>query len=157
MKSECSRVADQLRRAFNGDAWHGPSLGELLEGVTAEQASARPMASAHSIWELVAHIDAYLRASCEAAEGGTMPKVYGTARDWPAIDDHSAAAWNQANQLFFQNAERLRQAIERFSDARLEDIVPGREYDFYRLFHGNVQHALYHGGQIAQLKKELAR
>lgn len=86
-----------------------------------------------------------------------MPKVYGTARDWPAIDDNSAAAWNQANKLFFQNAERLRQAIERFSDARLEDTVPGREYDFYHLFHGNVQHALYHGGQIAQLKKELAR
>jgi hypothetical protein len=157
MTTECSRIADQLRRAFSGDAWHGPSLSELLDSVTAEQAGARPVPSAHSIWELVLHIDAYLTASCEAAEGGTMPKVYGTERDWPPVPDTSPAAWANATDSLFRDAGRLDGAIEAFADDRLGATVPGRDYNFYHLFHGNVQHALYHGGQIALLKNAVAR
>jgi len=50
----------------------------------------------------------------------------------------------------------LAAAIEDFDDAKLQDTVPGRQYDFYYLFHGIVQHSLYHGGQIAMLKKALS-
>ena len=50
---ETARIADQLRRAFYGGAWHGEALFEILRGVTAKQAAARPIKSAHSIWELV--------------------------------------------------------------------------------------------------------
>ena len=31
--------------------------------------------------------------------------------------------------------------------------VPGRTYNFYRLFQSATQHAVYHSGQIALLKK----
>jgi hypothetical protein len=48
-------------------------------------------------------------------------------------------------------------AVEAFSDARLQHTVPGRDYDFYHLYHGIVQHSLYHGGQIALLKKSHER
>jgi hypothetical protein len=53
--SEAARIADQLRRAFDGEAWHGDSLFEILEGVTAERAAARPIADAHSIWDCAAY------------------------------------------------------------------------------------------------------
>ena len=33
--SETARIADQLRRAFSGEAWHGDSLLEILNGVAA--------------------------------------------------------------------------------------------------------------------------
>jgi hypothetical protein len=56
----------------------------------------------------------------------------------------------------FHNAGNLAQAIEGFDDAKLRAIVPGRQYDFYYLFHGIVQHSLYHGGQIAMLKKAIS-
>ena len=49
-------IADQLRRAFLRDAWHGPAVLELLADVDAETAAARPIPSVHSIWELVLHI-----------------------------------------------------------------------------------------------------
>jgi hypothetical protein len=63
------------------------------------------------------------------------------------------AAWTEATGHLFQTGERLALAIESFGDTRLEDIVPGRRYDFYHLLHGVVQHSLYHGGQIAMLKR----
>jgi uncharacterized damage-inducible protein DinB len=153
MNSESLRIADQLRRAFTGDAWHGSPLLDLLAGITAEQARARPLRSVHSIWELVMHIDVWLHAALEPTQGTLMPNLHGAEGDWPALIDDRAAAWIAAQDRLFQNAERLAQAMERFDDAKLQGTVPGRQYDFYYLFHGIVQHSLYHGGQIAMLKK----
>ncbi len=156
MNSESHRIADQLRRAFGGDAWPGSPLSELLAGINAGEARARPLPSAHSVWELVLHIDVYLQVGFSATEGVPMPQLYGTEGDWPAVRDDSEAGWTAAHDGMFQNAERLAKAIERFDDAKLQATVPGRPYDFYYLFHGIVQHSLYHGGQIAMLKKALS-
>ena len=154
---KCVRIADQLSRAFTGDPWHGPPLRELLNGITADQASGRPLSSAHSIWELVVHIEMYVTAALEAVRGTPMPRWYGTEQDWPRITDRTTPSWTQAVDTLFRNAERLAQAIEGFTDERLRDTVPGRDYDFYYLFHGVVQHSLYHGGQIAMLKKTVMK
>jgi hypothetical protein len=82
-----------------------------------------------------------------------MPKIVGTVQDWPPIPDLSAKAWQNAIQQLFKTKDEIAFAIEKFGDARLTETVPGRKYDFYFLFHGIVQHSLYHAGQIALLKK----
>lgn len=153
MNTECLRIADQLRRAFEGKAWHGPAFRELLTDLTAEQASARPLASAHSIWELVLHVEVWMQATAEAIQGVPMLNIVGTDRDWPPDRDRSAAAWASATDHLFQTGERLAEAMEGFADDHLNETVPGRKYNFYYLFHGIVQHSLYHAGQIALLKK----
>src|SRR3954470_6996644 len=56
---ELAGILDDLRKGFNGDAWHGPPLCKVLDGVTAELASARPIPGSHSIWEIVAHLTAW--------------------------------------------------------------------------------------------------
>jgi hypothetical protein len=154
MNSESIRIADQLRRAFYGEAWHGPSVREVLEGVTAAGASARPLAGAHSIWELAVHIEAWVRASLEATDGVAMPWPIPVEMDWPPIGEGSSA-WTEAKGRLFAAAEQFAKTVETFSAARLRETVPGRDFDFYFLFHGVVQHSLYHAGQIAMLKKAL--
>ena len=57
--TESFRLADQIRRAFEGNAWHGDSLLELLADVNAKTAAARPVKDAHSIWEILLHIAAW--------------------------------------------------------------------------------------------------
>jgi hypothetical protein len=156
MNVECLRIADQLRRAFEAKAWHGPSLRELLSGVTAAQAHVRPVAHAHSIWELVLHIEVWVQAADDAVRGVPMPKIVGTDRDWPSIQDASESAWANAVAAMFASAARFWRTIEQFEDARLSEVVPGRHhYDFYYLFHGVIQHSLYHAGQIALLKRAI--
>jgi uncharacterized damage-inducible protein DinB len=151
--SESSRIADQLRRALGGDAWHGTPLSGVLAGITAEQALARPVPQAHNIWELLLHMDTWTSAASDAAMGAPMAKLFKTPQDWPLPADTSAVAWKAAVSHFLLVGERLAGAIDEFPDARLTETVPGRKYDFYFLFHGIVQHNLYHGGQIALLKK----
>jgi uncharacterized damage-inducible protein DinB len=156
MNNECLRIADQLRRAFAGDAWHGSSLKELLADVTPEQAKARPITTAHSIWELVSHIEVWTQFAAQAVQGVPMPNlpnIVGTDKDWPPVTEATAEAWAGTLDRMFQASRQLSRAMEGFADERLQETVPGREYNFYYLFHGIVQHSLYHAGQIALLKK----
>ena len=76
------------------------------------------------------------------------------AEDWRTVSDASVEAWSNAVKSLFKTKDELAAAIEKFDDARLTETVPGRKYDFYYLFHGIVQHSLYHAGQIALLKKK---
>src|ERR1035438_10207490 len=83
--TERARIADQLRRAFEGEAWHGDSVFEILEGVTAAQAASRPIAGAHTIWELVLHIAAWDGAALRRL-GGVAAEL-SDAQNFPVITD----------------------------------------------------------------------
>jgi uncharacterized damage-inducible protein DinB len=152
--SEAARIADQLRRAFDGEAWHGDSLTEILEGVTAARAAAHPIAGAHSIWELVLHIAAWDGAVLRRMGGAAVE--LSDAKNFPPVTDASEAAWRKALAEVRRVHAELVSAVSALPDSRLDDKVPGKEgahYTFYYMLHGVVQHELYHAGQIALLKK----
>jgi len=152
--SEADRIADQLRRAFDGEAWHGDSVFEILEGITAAQAAARPIAGAHTIWELVLHIAAWDGAVLRRLGGAAVE--LSDAENFPAVTDTSEEAWRAALARVRHVHHDLAAAVAVLADSRLDDIVPGKEeahHTFYYMLHGVVQHELYHAGQIALLKK----
>ena len=62
-KTEGERIADEIGMALNGGAWHGPSLTEVLSGLTWRDAIQRPIPAAHNIWELVNHLTAWQTAA----------------------------------------------------------------------------------------------
>ncbi|HXC71846.1 MAG TPA: DinB family protein [Pyrinomonadaceae bacterium] len=154
---EVERIRDQFHRAFEGEAWHGPSVLKLLEGITAQQAGAHPIAGAHSIWELTLHIAAWERACKRRLEGD--PAQLSDQEDWRPINDTSEAAWESTKQHLIDNHRELLNAIAKVDDARLnEPIMKDPNIPFssvYVTLHGGVQHDLYHAGQIAMLKKAL--
>lgn len=156
--TECTRIADQLRSVLEGDAWHGPSLKDLLNNVSHEQANARPVPKAHCIWELVLHIEVWTRFAQAAMQGTPIPPFVENMppeQNWPLIKDSSAANWKAATEKALRAGTDLALDIEKFGDERLKKSVPGRNYDFERLLRGSVQHCVYHSGQIAILKKAL--
>ena len=152
--SETARLADQIRRAFDGDAWHGDSVVEILKGVNAKMAAAHPIKNAHSIWELLLHIAAW--------DGAVLTRTGGTAvqlvdeQNFPPVKDTSDAAWQKAVEHAKHTHDELVKAVTVFPDVRLQEQVPGKTqsyYNFFYMFSGIVQHELYHAGQIALLKK----
>ena len=152
--SESSRIADQLRRAFDGGAWHGDSLFQILKGVKAAQAAKHPIKSAHSIWELVLHIAAWDGAALRRIGGSTV-RLSG-AKNFPKVKDASETTWRAALAHVRRIHEELVAAVAALPDSRLCELVPGKQgdhYNFYYMLHGVVQHELYHAGQIALLKK----
>jgi uncharacterized damage-inducible protein DinB len=152
--TEATRIADQLRRAFGGEAWHGDSVFEILDGVTAAQAAAHPIKNAHSIWELVLHIAAWDGAVLRRL-GGVSVEL-SDAENFPQVTDASETAWRTALARVRRVHEELVEAVATLPESRLYEMVPGKEgahYTFYYMLHGVAQHELYHAGQIALLKK----
>jgi uncharacterized damage-inducible protein DinB len=155
MTTECNRIAYQLASTISGEAWYGDSLRKILENVTAQQAQAHPIANAHSIWELLYHVEAWVKFALGAVQGTPIPPwpAMPVELDWPPVTDTSEQGWKQAVESFFSAHLKLVEEIKAFADERLEVTVPGRTYNFYRLFQSTTQHAVYHAGQIALLKK----
>lgn len=148
--SEIQRIQDQLRRAFEGEAWHGPSLMELLAGVDAARAAAKPLPRAHSIWEIVLHIAAWEDVARRRIEGEAVE--LSPEQDWPPVRNSGEAAWREAIAALTRGQEALRRSMAKLDDAGLGGRAPGKGYDIYFLLHGVIQHDLYHAGQIAVLK-----
>ena len=152
---EVERIADLLRRAHEGEAWHGPSMRELLAGLTAEQASARPVAGAHTIKELVLHAAAWERAVLRRL-GGDPATIYNTSEDWPDGGGESDEdSWASALRLLSETNAALREAVLRLDDSKLEEPIRPKMSSVYMTLHGVAQHTLYHAGQIAFVKKAL--
>ena len=117
--NESERLADQMEKALNGGAWHGPSWRETLEGVTREAALKRPIPGAHTIAEIVGHSTTWhevvrLRLS------GESPQV-SDAEDWPETRFRDEAAWNAAVSRLLATGEALRDAVAAFPAARLHE------------------------------------
>jgi uncharacterized damage-inducible protein DinB len=152
--SQSAQLADQIRRAFDGEAWHGDSVLEILADLDAATAAAHPIEGAHSVWELVLHIACWDEVTIQRAGGkAVMPSE---EQNFPPVKDTSEAAWKKAVEQLKSTHRRLVETVAAFPDARLQEQIPGKAeegYDFYHLFSGIVQHELYHAGQIALLKK----
>lgn len=152
---ESARLEEQLRNTFEGAAWHGPSVLESLEGVSAEQAAAHPIAGVHSIWELVLHL-------C-GTYGLVLRRLRGDGRqlteseDWPLVPELSSENWSASLSMLKQLNEDLIQAVKNFPVEHLDlPLVPEASYTAYTQFIGVPQHNLYHAGQIVLLKKTLS-
>jgi hypothetical protein len=148
MSEEVRRIAEQIRVSWEGPAWHGPSLRELLDGVTEEVAARKPESGGHSIREIVQHIASWQNAALRAMDGAPMPDG-DWSDDWP----ETGAPWGSLCEDLRSATERLAERVVRMTPEGMNSIVAGRDYDFWFLLHGIPQHNAYHGGQIALLRK----
>jgi uncharacterized damage-inducible protein DinB len=149
--SEVARIATEYWKSYNGDAWHGPALREALEGVTAAQAAARPIAGAHTIWELTAHVSGWLDAIRRRLEGEAKSVPH--EGDFPETGKQSDEAWAELQTTLHERAVAFRQTVGNLTDAQLvEEDEDGDRWRYVTVL-GVIGHNLYHAGQISLLKK----
>jgi len=146
-------LADQISRAFRGESWHGPSVLEVLAGVSAEDAAAHPIAGAHSIWEIVLHVTGGYTLVLRRVRG--EPAQLSPEEEWLPVAESSSAAWREAQHTLEQLNQQLQSAVRAFPAERLSQPL-GSQYPAYVQFCGAPQHDLYHAGQIVILKKALS-
>ena len=143
-------LLEQLNRAFGGEAWHGPPLRELLEGVTEEQAKAHPIKGAHSILEIVVHAGTWMDVVARRIAGSEVELT--TEEDW---SDVTKSNWPAVIEELEHAQSRLVDAVARLSTEQLAARVPGKRHNIHGEILGVVQHNVYHAGQIAMLRKLL--
>lgn len=159
MSAETGRVlGDRLRRTVHGPMWHGDALLDVLKGTNAKDAIAHPIAGAHSIWELVLHIAVWARVPLGRIRDGDDGSDPSHADDWPSPPSSpTPAAWKAAVADMVAAYESLATLAATLDDTGLRARVGAREYDTRTMLAGVVEHGTYHGGQIAILRKAVAR
>jgi hypothetical protein len=148
---ETERIAEQLQRAFYTEAWSGPSVMETLQGVTADFAARKSVPGAHSIWELVHHITAWMDIARKRARGEDIEVTLEI--NFPPVTGVTEADWNRSLQKMTKAEEELRQAILQLPESRLDEPGVKDGHSVYVLLHGAIQHNLYHAGQMMLLRK----
>jgi uncharacterized damage-inducible protein DinB len=156
--SEVDRILDQLQRAFDGDAWHGPSLSDALDGVDARLAVERPIAGGHTIAEIVRHVTTWTREITRRLRTGIAQDLEDD--DWPAVDVINDAEWESLLDALDAAHEGLVGQMTALKDADLDGVIgdvrdraQGTGVSRYVMLHGLVQHHVYHAGQISLLRK----
>jgi len=119
MGTEIDRITDQLERDHSGDAWHGSPVTAILDGITAAQAAARPIAAGHSIWEIVLHMTGWKQEVRRRLSGA--PAGEPEAGDWPGTGEPTADRWRAAlDRLDAAHAELLA-AVRVLPESRLAE------------------------------------
>jgi uncharacterized damage-inducible protein DinB len=152
VSTELERLDEQLRCSFEGGSWHGPSVREALDGVTAEEAFRHPIPGAHSIWELVLHLAGTYSLVLRRLNGDATD--LSPEEDWPTVEAPTVANWTAALDVLRSLNQQLRVAVRRFSEDALDQRL-GPKYTAYEQFIGVTQHDLYHAGQIVLLRRAL--
>jgi uncharacterized damage-inducible protein DinB len=149
--SEIKEIINELKNIHDGNAWHGSSLKDALDGIKAEQAAVRPLKQAHSIWEIVAHIEGWEDVFLRRLEGqGTSEPETG---DVPVPAEQSEKAWKETLEKLKNTHRELLNVVEKLPDSVLETKIAGKDYSYRFLLRETVNHKVYHSGQIALLKK----
>jgi uncharacterized damage-inducible protein DinB len=160
IRSLITHLLADLRRIYEGNAWHGPAVLEAIRDVSAEQAGARPVADAHTIFELTHHIAAWI--------GETTSRLQGNAPASPADGDFPPAmkvddsAWSDVRALLERRQVELLETVSTFDADRLDEpFDPNSRNDadgpisYRALLSGVAQHSAYHAGQIVLLRKAI--
>ncbi len=142
-------IIKSLKDTFNGDAWHGPNLQEILKDITAEQ-SLHKIGNSHNIAELVHHIYAwrfYVIQHLENKNDYEVPDDFNFIKIETINDNH----WNELKSQLTESQIIILKYLEASDDTLLDKIVGGREFNYTKLLHGLIHHDVYHAGQIRLL------
>ena len=148
MKTEKEKILSLLQRTYEKGAWHGPSVKEVLEKVSAESVFNK-LPNTHSIIELVMHMSTWRIFVTKKLEGDDAYKVSDEQ------NFRSDANWTKAVHELEESQQSLISAISNFPEEKLSSLVPqvSDKYTYYTLIHGVIHHDLYHAGQIMLINK----
>ncbi len=113
--SEVQRILDHYDGVLNGAAWHGDPIWQILDGIPAEAAAARPLAGRHTIWEIVMHMTFWEGVATQRLGGQRAGLV--EELNFPAMPAVSEENWKRTLDDFRASnrnfRERWRNSIPR--------------------------------------------
>jgi len=130
------RLRKVIQRSVEGPAWHGPSVREAIDGLTAVDAASRPIPNLHTIWDIVLHTAAWMEEAAVRIEGGFNEQP--VRGNFPDPGELTEENWQAARDLLASSLAQLIEAIV------IVDMLAGA-----------AEHNSYHAGQIMVLRKAL--
>jgi uncharacterized damage-inducible protein DinB len=144
--AEIKEIAGLVKRVYNGKAWHGPSIMEVVKDID-DVIAKKKIGSSHSIVQLILHMVSWRIFVTKRLLGESTFELT-DADNFP-----EETSWKVALEKLEQSQAELLKAIDTVSDTLLHENVSNRKYDFFVLLNGVIHHDIYHIGQIQLIKK----
>ncbi|UCF37823.1 MAG: DinB family protein [Acidobacteriota bacterium] len=144
-------IRQELSKSYFGEAWHGPSLKQALQGVGEQEVWTRVHPEVHTVGEIVLHLRTWMQ-SAEQRISGRMPFESVTdEQDWPSGSE--AEDWSSLMNGLDADFDQLLTAVGQLEESELFDSIAGTKDNRFELILGILQHNIYHAGQIVLLRK----
>ncbi|MBK6903648.1 MAG: DUF1572 domain-containing protein [Saprospirales bacterium] len=149
------QIAKHFREVHFGGNWTSSNLKDNLADVSWEQATTQ-VYSINTIATLVFHLNYYVSGVLKVLQGGPLEIKDKFSFDLPPI--LSREDWEKLLDKTWADAEHFASLVEQLPESKLwEDFTDSKYGNYYRNFHGIIEHLHYHLGQIVLVKKILSQ
>lgn len=152
--SSVSQLAERFREVLLDGLWiANTNFRDQLSDINWEQATTK-VGSLNTIAMLTFHIDYYIAGLVHVFEGGDLEIKDKYSFDLPPIE--SQEQWGNLLNKLWEDSEKFIALLEKMPDSKLNEKFVDEKYGTYqRNIDGMIEHAYYHLGQIALIKKLL--
>ena len=155
MNTEIVQITQQLQDVYDGDPWFGRSIKSLLKDANPDNSFEKPN-DQHSILDLLWHMITWREFTINSLRNNDKKSLqYFEDNDWRKLDHNDRSLLEKGLQRLGETQSELIEALQYQHDSRLNEIVPGKKYNFRNLLYGIIHHDIYHIGQIAFVIKLL--
>jgi len=148
-----------LSELLHGERAHTNSLHCV--DVSAQVASQRPSGLPHSVFELVWHMNFWMRHELQKISGVPLPYPEHAAVGWPTRPAAEPEEWRRTQDEFRESIARL-QGLTAGEPAERERVVVNssplegsRDYTVEEIVWQTAVHNSYHLGQVALIRRAL--
>ena len=146
-----AQIAKHLWDVHFGGNWTTSNLKDNVAGLTWQQATAK-VHSFNTIAALVFHTNYYVSTILKVLKGGPLDAHDKYSYDLPPV--RSQEDWDALVNKALSEAEECAGLIAQLPDSKLAEDFTDKKYgNYYRNFHGLIEHTHYHLGQIAIIRK----
>lgn len=153
------KYREEFESIYNGSPWYGKPLMEVIAMANPATVFSKPHPGAHSAWEITKHLLAWREVLVKRLNGDTNAGIeVNSADDWtPVPGQPQAAAWEALVKDLEKNQRELIKGLGHWEDAALDQDFVGSGYTLRTHLNGQIQHDIYHIGQIALAVKSYGK
>ena len=157
MNKEIQSLIRRIKNVNSGQPWFGRAVYIILKEVDPKKVYSKPNNTEHSMAELLYHMMTWADFTLKRIEKDKINDLAASEKlDWREIDPKTHT-WKKGLSEFKAIHKEILALLQKKDDNFLEEKVDYRKYNFRFLVNGMIEHNIYHLGQIAYLRKLLAR
>ena len=151
MTKEINNYINEFETIYNGEPWYGKSLMAVLANANAKDIFTRQNGHGHSAYEVTYHLYAWRDLLAKRLNGDTKSSIeVNSKQDWPSLPkEQTTMTWNELIKKIEKNQQELVGSLSKWTDESLDKDFAGTNYSLRTFLNGQIQHDIYHIGQIA--------
>ena len=151
MTKEINNYITEFETIYSGEPWYGKSLMAVINDADPKNVFKKQKETGHSAYEITSHLYAWRDLLVKRLNGDTTSSIEVNSKDdWPVLPKkQSADTWKELVKKLEKNQHELIEALPKWNNGSLDKDFAGTNYSLRTFLNGQIQHDIYHIGQIA--------